>query len=105
MQCVVTIGEKADFERFEQVVDIVLAAEQGGDDDQGLKIGGNALGKIHLGQRVGRRQQGGEPVHQCDSHLAGRYQCDAINQYQQPGRQAAGVGNQRQAAGDQHGNQ
>ena len=71
MQVVITIAEKPDFERFEQLVDPVFGSQKRRDHDEAAERRRKPIREIHPGQRVRSRQQGREPVCKCRRELAG----------------------------------
>ncbi|MCY1211353.1 hypothetical protein D3C76_1208460 [compost metagenome] len=70
MQVVVAVGQKADFEAFAELVDVLGAANQGGYYHQGACLGGEALAVIQTWELVRSHAQGNQPVHQADRQPA-----------------------------------
>ena len=57
----VLVGEIAGLEIFKHLANAVLVEEEGGDDDEGGVLGGDAVGEVELGQGL-RLEDGGDDV-------------------------------------------
>ncbi len=84
MQVAVAIGQEPDFQRLDQALDVARAGEHGRDHDQGAGCRRNARREVHARQRMRRRQQSGQPVHQRDCELAGGQQREDAERHQRP---------------------
>ncbi len=84
VQVGVAIGQEPDFQRLDEGLDVARAGEHGRDHHQGARCRGDARGEIHTRQRMRRRQQSGQPVHQRDRELAGRKQRECAQRQQCP---------------------
>jgi hypothetical protein len=67
----VAVAEIADLHRFEQVVDVLRLAQQGGDDHHGAVAVRYSLGKIHARQGARRQDERDQQVHQRDGQRGG----------------------------------
>ncbi len=70
MQVVVLVGQVADLQPFEQILDVPLADEHRRHSDQGWHLGRQTPGEIQLRQRFRHDQHRHQPVHQGDGELA-----------------------------------
>ncbi|HRM67998.1 MAG TPA: hypothetical protein PLO71_01085, partial [Thauera phenylacetica] len=109
MQTAVAIGQEADFERLDEFIDVVGTGEQGRHHHQRAPLRRDARGEVHARQRVRRRHQSGEPVHQGNAQPARGQQCKEGGYQQHPGalavRRKSGVQGPEQPSGDGHGQQ
>ena len=62
VQMLVPIGQEADFQRFDQSLDVLRAREHRRHHHQGTGFGRNSFGKIHPRQRLRPYQQRRQPV-------------------------------------------
>ena len=109
MQAVVAIGQEAHFQRLDQLIDVVRTGEHGRHHHQRAPLRRNAGRKVHARQRVRRRQQRGQPIHQgCAQPARGQQRKRGDCQRQQPGPFSAqrtlfpyaGAQGREQTAGD-----
>ena len=64
VQMVVPICQETDFQRIDQILDVLNAREHSRDYHQSARFRRNPFGEVHSRQRMRRRQQRGQPVHQ-----------------------------------------
>ncbi len=102
VQVVVAIGQKPDFQRLDQVLDVARAGEHGRDHHQRARCRRDARGEVHARQRMRRRQQGDQPVHQRDRELAGGQQREDAQRRQRPIGHAVRPRLRQQACGQEH---
>ena len=101
----VAIGEEADLERLDQVFDALCVREHGRHHHQRAALRRDSRGEIQPRQRVRRRQQRCEPVHQRYRQLAGAQCGDDPERDEQPVMHAVGVRVVEQAPGETRGQQ
>ena len=92
----VAIAEEADFERLDQLLDVLHAGQQRRHHDQRPGARGDASVEIDLRQRPRDSQPGHHRVHQGDRHLAGAQQPENAEHSEEPARRAAGSQGGRQ---------
>jgi hypothetical protein len=68
----VAVGQEAHLERLGERFDRLGAAEHGRHDDQGARLGGNAVAVVHARQRLRLDEQRDDPVGERDRELAAR---------------------------------
>ena len=56
VEVVIPICQEADFQRLDQVLDVLSAGEHRRDHDQGARFRRDSSGKVHSRQQVRRRQ-------------------------------------------------
>ena len=101
VQVDVAIGEEPHFQRLHKTLDVVRAGEHGRDHHQGARFRRDARGEIHARQRMRRRQQGGQPVHQRHRELAGGQQREDAERRQCPIVQVVRLRFHQQACADE----
>ena len=82
MEVSVAIGEEADLQRLNKMLDRLRTGEHRRNDNQRARRWRNASREVHSRQRVRRHQQGCQPVRQCHTQLAGGQQREDADQQQ-----------------------
>ena len=100
-----SIGQKAHFQRLDQMLDVLQAGQQRRHHHQGAVLRRDAGGKIHPWQRTRRCHQSGQPVHQRGRQLTCGKQRQHADQRQHPETDPAQPGLRQQPGAKQQGQQ
>ena len=101
VQVIVPIGQEPDFQRFDQILDVLRAGEHRRRHHQGAHFRRNTPGKVHARQRPGRGQQRRQPVHQRHRQMTGPQHREDHQEREQPTRHAIGLRLRQQTPGEE----
>ena len=101
MQVGIAIGQEADLERFDQIVDGRRAREHRRHHDQRSRFRRNSVAIVHARQRTRRRKQRHQPVDERHRQLTGAQRDEHAAQREQPTVRAAGARMAQQVCGEE----
>ena len=102
MQIVVPICQEPDFQRIDQILDVLSACEHSRDHHQSTRFRRDPFGEVHSRQRMRRRQQRGQPVHHGHRQLACAQKRKNPGQREQPPMQPSAMRLHHQEPGEEH---
>ena len=105
VQAFIAIRQEADFQRLDQVLGVLGAAEHGRHYHQRARCRHDAFGEIHLRQGMRRHQQSGQPVRQRHGQLTSGQQRQNADREQPPQRRPDGQGLGQEARAESRGDQ
>ena len=105
VEMVVPICQETDFQRIDQILDVLRACEHSRDYHQSTRFLRDPFGEVHSRQRMRRRQQRGQPVHHGHRQMACAQKRKNPGQREQPTMQPSAMRLPHQKSGEEHRNQ